>query len=108
MKKIDNKTLIVLAVCVGTIVFGLFAAYDVWSAYKQEQEPADTSYYGKLREYEKQKLILQGRIDSLKTSIDSLEQVKQKTKTIYVSKANRVIHWNNDSATKFWADYFGR
>ena len=108
MKKIDNKTLIVLAVCVGAVVFGLFVAYDVWSAYKQKQEPIDTSYYGKLREYEKQKLILQGRIDSLKTSIDSLEQVKQKTKTIYVSKANRVIHWNNDSTAKFWADYFGR
>lgn len=111
MKQIDKKTFIVAAFAMGTIIFGLFVAYDVWTTYKSKQvteEPADTTYFGKLREYEKNKLAMQGRIDSLTQRIDSLQEANKKNKTNHANKANRVIHWNNDSTTKYWADYFNR
>jgi hypothetical protein len=94
-----------------SVVFGFIAGYFVCAMIEKEKTNipvVNDPYVHAAVDYAHKEKVLQGRIDSLKNNIDSLKKVKQKTQTIYVDKANSVVHWNNDSTTKFWAEYFGR
>ena len=51
---------------------------------------------------------LQDKVFMLRSRVDSVQKLKQKTRTVYEKKIDAVAHWNTDSTAEFWTNYFAR